>query len=119
MKREKKILVSLSEKEYRALLDLANRKKMSKSQTIRDLILKRAVNKKIKEFEKAFEVFAEIYLVMSRVCGNLNQLAHHLNAGNFVADSNDFFTLADEMKGISKLFMQKCQEQQEKIKEII
>lgn len=117
--RNKKILISLNEKEFAVLESLAKRKKMNKSQVIRDLIKKRATNKKITEFEKIFEAYSEIYLVLSRVCGNINQLAHHLNAGNLIADASDFFSLGEEMKEITKIFMQRVQEDQKKVREII
>lgn len=118
-KRNKQIIVTLNEKEYATLESLAKRKKMNKSQAIRDLIIKRATNKKIAEFEKVFEAYSEIYLVLSRVCGNINQLAHHLNAGNLIADASDFFALGEEMKEITKIFMQRVQEDQKKVKEVI
>lgn len=118
-KREKSFLVRLDEKEYLTLLNLCRRKKSTKSQTIRDLIKNRAINKKMKEFERVFEIYAEIYLDLSRVCGNLNQIAHHLNTGNFIADSTLFFQQADKMKEIAHFFMEKTKEQQEKLQEIL
>ncbi|GAA7257985.1 hypothetical protein HpCK38_15950 [Helicobacter pylori] len=118
-KREKGLFVRLDDKEYLALLDLCRRKKASKSQTMRDLIKKRAVDKKMKEFEKMFEIYSEIYLDLSRVCGNINQIAHHLNTGNFIADPVLFFQQADKMKEIVNLFMQKTKEQQEILLEIL
>lgn len=111
--------IRLNQKDYERIKSIAKSKKKSINQSIRELIRERAENKKIRKIEKFLEVNSEVYLSLSRVTGNINQLAHHLNAGNFVADSNDFFKTADELKDIVKIFLQMCVDNQKKIQQAI
>lgn len=116
---KKVFTIRLTEEENEILEKLAKKQKTTKSKIIKNLILKRANDKRMQNIEKLFVINSEIYLALSRVTGNINQIAYHLNSGNFIADSKSFFETAEELKQIAKEFMKFCKENQEKIQEVI
>lgn len=113
------LTLRLNERDYERLKSIAKSKKKSISQSIRELIRERRSNKKIRNLERFLEVNSEVYLSLSRVTGNINQIAYHLNSGNFDANPDDFFRSADELKEIVRVFMQMCVDNQKKIQQNI
>lgn len=111
--------VRLSENENAILERISKRRKMSKNRIIRELVKKRGLDKRILKIEKLFEINADIILSLSRVTGNINQIAHHLNSGNFIADPKEFFEVADELKIISKEFLKISQQNQTILKSVL
>lgn len=87
---------------YQLLERECKKRKKTKSDYMRDLITKRAGNKKIAQIEEIIVMNSQILLDISRVTANLNQLAYHLNAGNFMSDDARFYEISSELKALVK-----------------
>lgn len=87
---------------YNLLERECKKRKKTKSDYMRDLITKRAGNKKLAQIEEIIVMNSQILLDISRVTGNLNQIAYHLNAGNFISDDTKFYETSGELKVLVK-----------------
>lgn len=48
--------------------------------------------------EKFFALNSDFYISILRISGNINQIAHHLNSGNYIIDDKKFFESAEDIK---------------------
>lgn len=95
---------------YDLLEKECKKRKKSKSSYMRDLIIKRAKNKKLAQIEEIIVMNSQILLDISRVTANLNQIAYHLNAGNFISNDEQFFETTTALKALVKEALQVIKE---------
>lgn len=81
------------------LLDKLKRKyKISRSEVIRNMVKKRTNLKTLKALEREWQSNKKAQLLVSRVPGNINQIAQKLNEGAFVFDEYKFYEMVEELK---------------------
>ncbi|MBN2965259.1 hypothetical protein JWV37_10740 [Sulfurospirillum sp. T05] len=91
----------LEEETYKKLAQQAKKSNKTKAKFLRDLIEKRYGNKKLGEIERIYLLNTQIVLDISRVTGNINQIAYQLNKNEVKFDSInsewEFYELAEEL----------------------
>ncbi len=91
-----RFLVRFDEKTFDNLMDMATKYKKTKSAVLRNIINKRASNKALNNIEKIGTFNAKALLNLSRYQGNINQIAHQLNLGEFCFDEKEFHEMQRE-----------------------
>ncbi len=90
--------VRYDEKTHMLLEAQATKYKRTKSEFIRNLINKRASNKRLKNIELIGNFNAKVLLDISRVTGNINQIAYKLNLDSNNFDEKNFYEVTSELK---------------------
>lgn len=88
----------MDEESIKALDKLSKKYKRTGSKLVRDMLKKRLSLKSLKSLEREIESNKKIRFILSRLPGNLNQIAHNLNEGTFAFDEYKFYEIAEELK---------------------
>jgi len=96
-KRAIRFEVILDEETHKRLTAQAKKSKKTRAQFVRDLIDKRYSNERLKQIERIYLLNTRIVLDISRVTGNINQIAHQLNKQEIKFDEMHFYELAEEL----------------------
>jgi hypothetical protein len=98
----KKFTMLLDEETESNLIKQAKKYKKTKSDFVRDLINKRVNLKSLKNLERVHSLNAKVAADLSRVTGNINQIAYQLNKQELVFDEEKFNKLTHELIYITK-----------------
>lgn len=80
MNKTKRLWIRISNDDYILLENQAEKNNLSKSQLIRLYIRNEKIQKLIATLNRTNAVHLKILLEISRVAGNINQIAYHLNS---------------------------------------
>ncbi|BDB65792.1 plasmid mobilization relaxosome protein MobC [Helicobacter sp. MIT 03-1614] len=114
----KKVLICLKLHDYELLNQMAKKQNISKSKFIRQLLRIEEAQKILEILDKSSKFNAEMLLEISRVAGNINQIAHHLNLG-FRANEESFTQEAKETKRIFLEFQSIAKQNQKLLQRIL
>lgn len=88
----------LCEESQNNLKKLAKKYKRTESKVARDLFNKRANLKSLKKLEREIESNKKALLLVSRLPGNINQIAYSLNQGALIFNEYKFYEISEELK---------------------
>lgn len=92
-----RISIHVTEDQKKELEKRAKRLKKPLSQYLKNIVLMRLNSKKIAQIEKIILLNGELILDIAGIGNNINQIAHHLNAG-FTAHENEFYQQAEKFQ---------------------
>lgn len=111
--------LTLDEETHKKLTQQAKKSKKTKAQFLRDLITKRHSNQNLKEIERIYLLNTQIILDISRVTGNINQIAYQLNKQEITFDEYQFYELAEELLHKVKIVMAELKHNNKRLKGIL
>lgn len=114
----KKFLLSLKATDYELLCKKAQQANTTKSRLLRQMIHNEEAQKVLELLNASSRFNAEMLLEISRVAGNINQIAYHLNSG-FSANEESFAQQAQEAKRIFAEFQTIAKQNQKLLQRIL
>lgn len=110
--------LSLSQQDYDILCKKSQQTGQNKSKTLRQLLYLEEAHNVLELLNRTSQFNTEMLLEISRVAGNINQIAHHLNVG-FNANEERFNKEAKETKRIFAEFHNLAKQNQKLIERIL
>lgn len=114
----KKFLLCLQEKDYELLKQKAKEAHMTKSGFLRQMLYYEEASKILELLRSSYEFNTQMLFEISRVAGNINQIAHRLNSGIQV-NQEIFSKEANETKRIFAEFQAIAQGNHKLLKRIL
>ncbi|SQC36307.1 Uncharacterised protein [Helicobacter fennelliae] len=114
----KKFLLSLKAADYELLCKKAQQANTTKSKLLRQMLRNEEAQKVLEILNASSKFNAEMLLEISRVAGNINQIAYHLNSG-FSVDEESFNKQAEETKRIFAEFQMIAKQNQKLLQRIL
>lgn len=110
--------ISLTPKDYDFLCKKSSRLGGNKSKFIRQMIRLEEAQNILELLHRTSDFNSQMLLEISRVAGNINQIAYHLNAG-FNANEQHFNKQAEETKRIFAEFQNIAKQNQKLLQRIL
>lgn len=117
MDKTKGIYIRISQNDLDLLTKEAKKANMSKSQLIRLYIRNEKIQKLITTLNRSNAMHLKILLEISRVAGNINQIAYHLNSEK-IQNQEAFHLFLKEAQNTKNIFAFFKNESKEHLKEI-
>ncbi|MBL0687828.1 MAG: hypothetical protein JJV94_08450 [Sulfurospirillum sp.] len=109
----------LDEKTYKNLTIQSKKKSLTKAKFLRKLINERVNLHNLKNIEKIHTLNSKMYLDISKVTNNMNQIAYKLNTGNFDFNEQKLYTTAEELKYLIKQVLTCINKDNNKLKNLL
>ncbi|MDY5951507.1 MULTISPECIES: plasmid mobilization protein [Helicobacter] len=117
MTKTKRLWIRISSSDYTLLEKQAEKNNLSKSQLIRLYIRNEKIQKLITTLNRSNAMHLKILLEISRVAGNINQIAYHLNSEK-IQNQEAFHLFLKEAQNTKNIFAFFKNESKEHLKEI-
>lgn len=98
MDKYKRVHIYMTYETLGLLEKLTKKYNQNRSEVIRNMIKKRVSLKTLKQLEREIASNKKAQLLMSRVPGNINQIARNLNEGSREFDEYKFYEMTEELK---------------------